>query len=129
MTWDPSGIALAAIQSQYFKLLYPRGHIYINNYGIGEDGNGQQTLGGTSYSATVTATGYGQWDYSGLYMYGADVGAVNSYAQASGVALLEPDETLNELSWEIITTDAGCDYMLSTVTTMGVLIPNNYLGG
>lgn len=128
LVWDDSGISMATIQTQYFKFLYPRGQIYINNYGVGEDGTGQQTLGGSSYSVAVSNTGYGQWDYSGLYQYGDDVGAINTIAQASGVVLLEPDETLNELSWEIITTDANCDYTLSTVTTRGVLNENQFLG-
>ena len=128
LVWDDSGISMATIQTQYFKFLYPRGQIYINNYGIGEDATGQQTLGGSSYSVAVTNTGYGQWDYSGIYQYGDDVGPINTIAQAAGTVLLEPDETLNELSWEIITTDANCDYTLSTVTTRGVLNPNQFVG-
>ena len=128
LVWDNSGIAMATIQTQYFKFLYPRGQIYINNYGVGDDSTGQQTLGGSSYSVAVTNTGYGQWDYSGLYQYGDDVGPINTIAQATGVVLLEPDETLNELSWEIITTDANCDYTLSTVTTRGVINVNQFLG-
>ena len=128
ITWDDSSISLAAIQTQYFKLLFPRGNIQINNYGIGEDGLGQQTLGGTTYSVNVASTGIGQWDYSGAYSYGDDVGVVNYYAQASGAVLLEPDETLNELSWEIVTSGANCDYTLSTVTTVGVLQQNAHLG-
>ena len=129
MAWDDSGIALAAIQTQYFKLLFPKGNIQINNYGIGEDGLGQQTLGGSTYSVSLSNTGIGAWDYSGLYSYGDDIGFVNYYAQASGTVLLEPDETLNELLWEIITTGANCDYTLSTVTTIGVIQANAYLGG
>jgi len=128
LVWDDSGVAMAAIQSMYFKFLYPKGAIQINAYGVTEDNAGAQTLASSSYAVSVSNTGIGQWDYSGQYSYGDDVGFINFYAQASGVQILEPDETLNELSWEIITTGANCDYTLSTVSTIGVLIPNARLG-
>lgn len=128
LVWDPSGISMAAIQTQYFKLLFPKGNIYINNYGIGDDITAIETLGSDEYSVAVSNTGYGEWDYSDIYYYGYDVGYINYTAQSVGMVTLDVDETLNEISWEIITTDANCDYTLSTVTTIGVLIPRAYLG-
>ncbi len=128
LVWDDSGVAMAAIQFMYFKFLFPKGNIQINAYGVTEDNTGSQTLGSSSYSVTVSNTGYGQWDYSGAYSYGDDFGAINFYSQATGVSVVEPDENLNELSWEILTSSANCDYTLSTVTTVGVAIPNSRLG-
>jgi hypothetical protein len=128
IVWDPSAISMAAIQNQFFKLLFPKGTIQINNYGISDDITVVQTLGNDTFAATVSNTGYGEWDYSGLYYYGYDVGFINYYAQAVGMVIIDVDDTLNEISWEIITTDANCDYTLSTVTTIGVNIPRAYLG-
>lgn len=127
-TGGTSGVEMAAMQSQRFKFLFPKGVIQINNYGVTEDLTGQQTLGGTTYTTSVSNTGYGQWDYSGIYDYASDVGYINSYAQATGIAVLEPDETLNELSWEIITNGSNTDYTLSSLTTLGTAIPSAYLG-
>lgn len=128
IVWDNSAISMAAIQNQFFKLLFPKGTIYINNYGIGDEINAVQTLGNDEFMASVSNTGYGQWDYSDIYYYGYDVGYINSTAQAVGMVIIDVDDTLNEISWEIITLDADCDYTLSTVTTIGVNIPRAYLG-
>lgn len=128
IVWDQSAISMAAIQQQFFKLLFPRGNIYINNYGIGDDITAVETLGNTSYSVSVSNTCYGEWDYSDIYYYGYDPGFINYTAQSVGMVELDVDETLNEINWEIITQDANCDYTLSTVTTIGVNIPRAYLG-
>ena len=128
IVWDDSGISMAAVQSQYFKFLSPRGQIQVNNYGLGEDITGQQTLGGTTYNVTANNTGYGQWDYSGIYKYGDDVGFIDSYSASIGMVILEPDETLNSINWEVITTGSGCDYSLSTVSTVATIIPSARLG-
>lgn len=128
IVWDDSGVSMAAIQSQFFKLLFPKGNIYINNYGLGEDITGEQTLGGELYSVTVSNTGWGQWMWSDMHQYGDDPGYIDYTGQSIGMVTLEPDETLNAIEWEIITTDANCDYTLSTVTTEGVLIPRATLG-
>ena len=128
IVWDNSAISMAAIQQQFFKMLFPKGTIYINNYGIGDEINAVETLGNQEFQASVSNTGYGQWDYSDIYYYGYDVGYINSTAQAVGMSVIDVDETLNEISWEIITQDADVDYTLSTVTTIGVNIPRAYLG-
>lgn len=128
IVWDNSAISMAAIQQQFFKMLFPKGTIYINNYGIGDEINAVETLGNQEFQASVSNTGYGQWDYSDIYYYGYDVGYINSTAQAVGMVVIDVDETLNEISWEIITQDADVDYTLSTVTTIGVNIPRAYLG-
>ena len=128
MVWDDSGIAMAAIQSQYFKLLFPKGTIYVNDYGLGEDITGIQTLGNEVYSVTPSNTGWDEWSYNVGNYYGTDVGLIDYTSSSVGMVILEPDETLNDLTWEIITTDPNCDYTLSTVTTIGKLIPKSYLG-
>lgn len=127
IVWDESGVSLAAVQSQRFKLMYPQGSIQINDYGLGEDLTGIQTLGGTTYTATVSRTGWGQWTY-GRHTFGEGVGVISYYSQSVGIVVLEPDETLNQISWEIITTGANCDYVLSTVTTVASVIPGALLG-
>jgi hypothetical protein len=130
LVWDNSGVSLAAVQTQYYNLLYPKGNIYVNDYGVGADGGDQYALASQVFvgSSTTSFTGFGTWDYSGLYKYGDDVGFVGATSHATANVILEPDETLNQLSGEILTVDANVDYTLSTITTVATAIPAAYVG-
>lgn len=118
LVWDPDGISLGNIHNQYFKLIQPTGQITANTYGLSK--RGQTTNTGTdSYSVEVSFTGIGQWDYSGNYQYGDDIGNVNSFAQSVAVLHVRPKGLLNQEDWEILGSTAGTDYSLSAVSTRG----------
>lgn len=118
LVWDEDGITLANIYRQYFKLLQPKGTIMINAYALTKRGL-TDTVATDDFVQTVSFTGIGQWDYSGDYMYGDDVGAIESYGKSVAVVTLKPRGLLNQLDWEIITEGANCDYYLSAVNTRG----------
>lgn len=119
LVWDKDGISLGNINNQYFKLLQPRGNIQVNTYGLTKRGATAAT-GSNSYSVEVSFTGIGDWDYSGDYKYGDDIGSVDTFANSVAVIPLRPKGLLNQEDWEIITESAGCDYILSSVSTRGM---------
>jgi len=119
LVWDDDGVTLASIRNMYFKLINPRGLIQANAYGITKGGISANT-GTDSYSVEVSFTGIGEWDYSGDYMYGDDIGDVETYARSAAVLVIKPKGLLNQLDWELVTETAGCDYLSSAVNTRGV---------
>jgi hypothetical protein len=119
LVWDPAGIAMGNINKQYFKLLQPRGHIVANTYGLSQRGATTNT-GSDDYSVEVSFTGIGEWDYSGNYRYGDDPGSIDTFAGSVAVLKVKPKGLLNQEDWEVVTEDAGCDYLLSAVATRGM---------
>lgn len=119
LVWDPAGICMGNINKQYFKLLEPRGHIVANTYGLSQRGSSNNT-GSDDYLTEVSFTGIGQWDYSGDYMYGDDVGSVDVFASSVAVLKVKPKGLLNQEDWEVVTEESGCDYLLSSVSTRGM---------
>jgi hypothetical protein len=118
LVWDKDGITLGNIQNQYFKLLQPRGSIQVNTYGLTKRGATTNT-GSDSYSVDVSFTGIGQWDYSGDFKYGDDIGTVDTFANSVAVLQVRPKGLLNQEDWEIVCDTAGADYILSSVATRG----------
>lgn len=119
LVWDPDGVSLGTIHNQYFKLLEPTGQITANTYGLSKRGSITNT-GTASYSVETSFTGIGQWDYSGDYQYGDDIGNVNSFAQSVAVLHVKPKGLLNQEDWEVVASTAGTDYFLSAVSTRGM---------
>jgi len=118
LVWDQDGVALANIRNQFFKLLQPKGNIMANAYGLSKRGTTSNT-GTDSFGVEVSFTGIGQWDYSGDYQYGDDVGQIDSFANSIAVLNTKPKGLVNQLDWEVVTEDANCDFKLSAVNTRG----------
>jgi len=118
LVWDEDGLSLGNIRHQYFKLLNPAGVIVANSYGLTKRGATSST-GSDTYSIEVTFTGIGQWDYSGNYRYGDEPGTIGTFAKSVAVLDIRPKGLLNQEDWELVTTQAGCDYLLSAVSTRG----------
>ena len=119
LVWDEDGVSLGKISHQYVKLLQPKGNIMANSYGLSKRGAVTST-GSDTFAVEVSFTGIGQWDYSGDYQYGDAVGQIQSFANSIAVLDTEPKGLVNQDDWEIITEDANCDYLLSSVNTRGV---------
>lgn len=119
LVWDEDGITLGNIHNQYFKLLQPKGNITANTYGLSKRGATTNT-GSDTYAVEPGFTGIGQWDYSGDYQYGDDVGQIDTFAKSVAVLHVRPKGLLNQEDWEIITEDANCDYLGSSVSTRGM---------
>ena len=60
--------------------------------------------------------------------WSADPGVINFTSKQVKVMLLEIDETLNQLAWQITTDTVDCDYYLSSVFTDGVEVSRSYFG-
>lgn len=119
LVWDKDGITLGNVHNQYFKFLQPKGSIAVNTYGLSKRGTVTDT-GSSAYAVEVTFTGIGEWNYSGDYKYGDDPGNISTTSTSVAVLHIRPKGLLNQLSWEIITEDANCDYLLSSVSTRGM---------
>lgn len=119
LVWDEDGVSLGNIRNQYYKLLQPKGSIMANSYGLSKRGATVNT-GSDTFSVEVSFTGIGEWDYSGNYQYGDDVGQIDTFANSIAVLNIKPKGLLNQLDWEVVTEDANCDYKLSSVNTRGV---------
>jgi len=130
MVWSGSGMTMAAIQEQRFKLLQPAGAIQINSFGLNEDG-AVDTLASSTYTQATSLTAYGQMMHSdGAFpaLHSGDVGPIDFTSTGVAVVTLEIDETVNQLGWEIIGEAVDIDYILSTTHTNGVEIPRSYFG-
>jgi hypothetical protein len=118
LVWDKDGLTLGNIHHQYFKLLFPKGNIQANAYGLSKRGATTST-GTDTYDADVSFTGYDIWDYDSDDLYDEDPGSIELLARSVAVLDTKPKGLLNECSWEVITENSGCDYMLSAVSTRG----------
>jgi len=118
LVWDEDGVSLGNVRNQYYKLLQPKGDIMANTYGLSKRGATTNT-GSDTFSVEVSFTGVGEWDYSGDYQYGDDVGQIDSFANSIAVLNIKPKGLINQLDWEVVTEDANCDYILSSVNTRG----------
>lgn len=123
LIWDEDGITLAKIRNLYVKLLQPKGEISVNAYGLSKRGL-TDAVGSDTYLTETSFTGIGTWDYSGDYMYGDDVGEIDSFGKSIAVLRIKPKGLLNQLDWEVITEDANCDYYFSTANTRGTGHPD-----
>ena len=119
LVWDEDGITLATIRNQYIKLLQPKGRIVANAYGLSKKGL-TDSVGSDNFITETSFTGIGEWDFSGDYMYGDDVGEIDTFGKSLAVLRIKPKGLLNQLDWEVITEEENCDYFLSTVNTRGV---------
>jgi len=128
LVWDDSGMSMAAVQEQRFKLLQPVGTIKFNAFGLDEDGS-VNNLANEEFSQESSFSGWNNMFYSNedpLSLYSDDIGVIDYTAQAVRVVTLEVDETLNQLGWECITDTAGVDFFLSTTHTNGIKIDKLY---
>lgn len=118
LVWDEDGIILGSIRNQYFKLLFPKGRITVNAYGLTRKGV-QTSAGSDTFVTSTTFTGIGQWDYSGDYQYGDDPGEIKTYGKSVAILRIKPKGLLAQLDWEVVGNDANTDYVLSSVSTKG----------
>lgn len=126
LTWSESGMSMGAIQEMRFKLLRPKGTIQISSSGLDEDGE-TNTLASESFTQKSSFTGWNQLDWYNDE-YSGDVGVINFTSKQVQVTMLEIDETLNQLAWEVTTDSIGCDYYLNSVLTRGIEVRNSFFG-
>lgn len=126
LTWSESGMSMGAIQEMRFKLLRPKGTIQISSSGLDEDGE-TNTLASESFTQKSSFTGWNQLDWYNDE-YSGDVGVINFTSKQVQVTMLEIDETLNQLAWEVTTDTVGCDYYLNSVLTRGIEVRNSFFG-
>lgn len=118
MVWDEDGINMGKIRRQYYKFLQPRGAISVNTTGLTRTGASIST-GSDSFTTDITFTGVGVWLYSDGHQYGEDPGEINVYGKSVAILEVKPKGLLAEMSWEVTSSTAGTDYILSAVNTRG----------
>lgn len=117
LVWDEDGLILGKIRKQYYKLLYPKGTITANTTGLSRNGT-ETSTGSDTFTVTTTPTGYDDWLYD-MHEYDEDPGEVNTYGKSVAVLEVRPKGLLAELSWEVVSSTSGTDYILSAVNTKG----------
>lgn len=130
LVWSDSGMTMAAIQEQRFKFLQPSGSIQVNAFGLDEDGQ-TDTLATETYTQSASFTGWDQYMWDDMVLlteWDGDVGLIDFTSMQLAVVLLEIDETLNQLGWEVTFDSPGVDFLLSTVNTTGIEVPRSYYG-
>lgn len=118
LTFGNTGQELGSIQTTTHKLLNPVGAINASTSGLDEDLNPTNTLSSDTFTQTTSNTGWNEAVYN-LLEWNHDR-VPQSTSAAVGYIRLEPDETLNQLDWEI-TTNTPSDYILASSLTIGSL--------
>ena len=125
LVWDEDGITLGSIRNLYAKLLFPKGQIAMNVSGLTRQGV-QTSAGSDNFTTTTTYTGIGQWLYGGAlnienaaWKYGDDPGEIKTFGKSVAVLRVKPRGLLNQMDWEVVSSTAGTDYILSAVNTRG----------
>lgn len=126
-TFDESGLQMAAIEMRRFLLIRPQGKININIYGLGEDGEAITGIANEEINPAVDPTGWSDMEWS-QEEWSAEIGPVGSLAKSIIPVPIEVDETVCQLSYDIVTETAGCDYVLHSEQTVGKLIPGLFYG-
>jgi hypothetical protein len=131
VVFDEGGVSMASIETVRSKFLYPRGDISILISGIGEDGP-VSSFASTTFSVSVQRTGWSDMEYAyesnpAQYSTTIQVGGEDS-ADPVRVIPIEVDEIVNQLTTEVSTETAGCDYFLSSLNTSGKAIDGLYYG-
>lgn len=139
MVFDAGGVAEVASYFTYFKFLNPRGTINTNITGLTEDG----TLSPVGSDQVVVPNMNGPYIWGTMLFSNPDASSVfsgdtgNASNQTgpitistvdSSVRPIEVDQILSEQTWQITTSEVGCDYLLSSVTTTVYTIPRRYAG-
>lgn len=142
MVFDKGGVAMFSSYFTYFKLIFPAGQIVANIYGITEDDPSEKLLATDTLNAVVDASlgYYGQmlWSdptagtpsnlFNAPLSYSGDPGPITRTTTDIQVMPLEVDDIINQQSWQVVTNQIGCDYLLSSVTTTGYTVPMLYYG-
>lgn len=118
LVWDEDGLNLGSIRNLYAKLLNPKGSVVLNTNGLTRKGL-RTAVGSDTFVTTTTFTGIGQFRYSAGYMYGQDPGSIKTYGKSIAVMRIKPKGLLAQLDWEVTSSTAGTDYVLSAVNTRG----------
>jgi len=118
MVWDEDGIIMGKIRRQYYKFLFPKGAISVSTTGLTRSGASIAT-GSDSFTTEITFTGFGVWLYSDGHQYGEDPGEINVFGKSVAILEIKPKGLLAQMDWEVTSSTAGTDYILSAVNTRG----------
>lgn len=126
-TFDDSGLQMAAIEMRRFLLIRPQGRIRLSIYGLGEDGDAITGIANQEVNPAVDPTGWSDMEWS-QEEWSSLIGPVGSIAKSILPVPIEVDETVCQLSYDIVTEDSGCDYALHSEMTTGKIIPGLFYG-
>lgn len=120
LKWDEDGIIMGKIRKMYFKFLYPRGNVLVNTTGLTRNGLTTAT-GSDSFTVTTDPTGWDDWQWD-VMQWDEDPGVISSYGKSVAVLEVRPRGLNNQMSWEVLGSTAGTDYILSAVRTKGTAL-------
>lgn len=112
--FSDDGMEWAKVVDVTFVLLRPQGNITLSVTGKTEDSS-LETIGSDTYTPSSSISGWSETNWED-YLGWADSDTVpTSYGDARAAVVIEIDEILNWLKWDLSTTNLGVDYQLSDV--------------
>lgn len=127
LTFDETALQMASVETKRFSIIRPRGEIHISVGGLGEDAETITAIASETINPSTVATGWSDEEFSQVE-YSAELPALDSQTQQFVPVPIDVDEIVCQLSWEITTNTAGCDYILHGEKTDGKIIPNLFYG-
>ena len=118
--WNENHFSWAWIGKFYGEFSNPKGNIRLTVSGTGANKT-LTTLKTIAISNTVTSSGIGS-DLVGSFLVGQSNNAPKTFSQASSKKVLYINKALNNLQWQITSSDINASYALMELGIIGNLI-------
>lgn len=122
ISWDKNHFGFAWINKVYFELGRPKGNIALTVSGTAVNKN-LTSLKSISITDTVSNAGVGS-DLVGNFEVGNSNNAPTTYSQASVKKVLYINKPLNNLEWNITSSDSNASFTLLEVGIEGNILPS-----
>lgn len=122
VSWDTNHFEFAWVEKVYFELGRPKGNISLNVSGTAVNKN-LTSLKSISITDTVSNAGVGS-DLVGNFEVGNSNNAPTTYSQASVKKVLYINKPLNNLEWQISSSDPNAAFTLLEVGIVGNILPS-----
>lgn len=120
LKFSEDGLDWAKVIDVTFFIQRPQGQITLNVAGKTEDAS-LTTVGGDTYTSSASIAGWSEAAWSS-FGWSSSTAVPTQFGDANKPVVIEVDEELQWLTWELNTTTAGVDYQLSDVIIRYVLV-------
>jgi hypothetical protein len=122
ISWDKNHFEFAWVEKVYFELGRPKGNVSLTVSGTAVNKN-LSSLKSISVTDTVSSAGVGS-DLVGSFEVGTSNNAPTTYSQASVKKVLYINKPLNNLEWQITSSDVNASFTLLEVGIVGNILPS-----
>jgi len=122
VSWDKNHFEFAWVEKVYFELGRPKGNISLSVSGTAVNKN-IASLKSISITDTVSNAGVGS-DLVGNFEVGNSNNSPSTYSQASVKKVIYVNKPLNNLEWQITSSDVNASFYLLSVGIVGNVLPS-----